>query len=78
MVKLFIAGFPKEKDDEWFVEFFSQYGSVREVAMVKSEDILKNLGYGFITMGDQESATRVIAALNGSNVEGRYVNLRIA
>lgn len=38
----------------------------------------RSKGYGFVTVGDAEQAQKVIAALNGSEIEGRKIAVDVA
>jgi RNA recognition motif-containing protein len=77
MAKLFIVGFPKNMDETRLVEMFIAYGGVNTVTIVTDKDTGKSKGYGFITMADQQGADRAIEAINGLEIEGREISVRI-
>jgi RNA recognition motif-containing protein len=78
MGKLFIVGFPKDIQQIALVELFSIYGTVNTVTLVTDKDTGQPKGYGFITMNDDAGASRAVAALNGTTMEGRTISVRSA
>jgi RNA recognition motif-containing protein len=78
MAKLFIVGFPKDFQQIALVELFSIHGTVNAVTLVTDKVSGQPKGYGFITMNDDASAKRAIAALNGTTIGGRTVSVRFA
>jgi RNA recognition motif-containing protein len=78
MAKLFIVGFPKHMVETDLVEMFSAHGAVNTVTIVTDKDTGARKGYGFITMTDDAGAERAITALDGTSIDGRTINVRIA
>jgi len=78
MVKLFIAGFPKNMSEAWFGELFGQFGIVSEIGVIKDEKLDSYMGYGFITMKDLASAEEAISTINDSVIEGHQVSVKLA
>ncbi len=56
---------------------FAQYGAVESVQIITDRDTGRSKGFGFVVM-DQEGADKAIAALNGSQVEGRALTVNEA
>jgi RNA recognition motif-containing protein len=78
MVKLFIVGFPRDMEETELSEFFNAYGQVSSVTIVTDKESGVSQGYGFLTMIDQDSADRAIAALDGATIDDRQISVRIA
>jgi len=57
---------------------FSQYGDVTDVHMVTDRQTGQPRGFGFVTMGTTQAAQAAIAALNGSNLDGRDLRVNEA
>jgi cold-inducible RNA-binding protein len=57
---------------------FEPYGTVERVNLITDRDTGRSRGFAFVEMPDSDSAQRAIAALNGSNVGGRALNVNEA
>lgn len=78
MIKLFIVGFPRDMEEIELVELFSAYGTVHTITIITDKFTGKSLGYGFIMMTDQAGADRAIAAMDGAEIDGRQISVRVA
>lgn len=57
---------------------FEPYGNVERVNLVTDRDTGRSRGFAFVEMTDAAQADQAIAALNGSNLEGRALNVNEA
>ncbi len=57
---------------------FEPYGSVDRVNIVTDRDTGRSRGFAFVEMADAAEADRAITALNGSNLDGRTLNINEA
>ena len=57
---------------------FEQYGNVQRVSLVTDRDTGRSRGFAFVEMGDSAEGDRAIAALNGTSLEGRALNINEA
>jgi len=57
---------------------FAQHGSVSRAQVVEDRDTGRSRGFGFVEMTSAEEAQKAIAALDGSEVEGRNLKVNIA
>lgn len=71
--KLFVGSLPWAVDDQKLGEMFSQYGQVVSATVVKDRNTGRSRGFGFVEMQNDSEADAAIAALNGSDMEGRKV-----
>ena len=60
------------------VEMLSIHGAVNTVTIVTDQLTGANKGYGFITMTDDAGAQRAIQALDGVNIDGQTISVRLA
>jgi RNA recognition motif-containing protein len=70
-VKIYVGNLSYEAGEDGLREMFSKYGQVDEVAIITDRQTGKARGFGFVTMSDSGQAQAAIAALNGSQFEGR-------
>jgi len=73
--KLFVGGLSFNTDDTGLKEAFAAYGEVVEAKVVTDRESGRSRGFGFVTMGDEEAATKAIAGLNGQQLDGRPLNV---
>jgi RNA recognition motif-containing protein len=52
-------------------EIFEEYGTVSSANVIIDKYSGKSKGFGFITMDDQDAATKAIKELNGATLENR-------
>jgi RNA recognition motif-containing protein len=78
MVKLFIVGISRDMSEIELLELFTLHGQVENVTIITDKDSGESKGYGFIQMTDQHGADRAIRALNGMELDGRELSVRIA
>jgi len=57
---------------------FERYGNVERVSVVTDRDTGRSRGFAFVEMTDSSEADRAIAALNGSDLDGRALNINEA
>lgn len=68
--KLYVGNLKYSITDEQLAKLFAEHGEV------KSANVIKGKGFGFVEMSSVEEADRAREALNGKDFEGR--TLRIA
>lgn len=56
-------------------ELFAPFGEIKAVSVPLNKLTLQPRGFAFVTMGDQASGEAAIAALNGSDCDGRELNV---
>jgi RNA recognition motif-containing protein len=57
---------------------FEPFGTVERVSLVTDRDTGRSRGFAFVEMADSAEADRAIAALNGTDVNGRAINVNEA
>ena len=57
---------------------FEPYGNVERVNLITDRDTGRSRGFAFVEMTDAAEADRAIAALNGTTLEGRALNINEA
>jgi cold-inducible RNA-binding protein len=57
---------------------FAVHGNVDRVSIVTDRDTGQAKGFGFVEMSDNAEADRAIAALNGTDLEGRTLTINEA
>ena len=57
---------------------FSQFGEVSSARIITDRETHRSRGFGFVEMPDDEAAKAAIEALNGKEVSGRAIAVRVA
>ena len=76
-MKIYVGNMSFSTTEESLEALFSNYGEVKEVAVITDRDTGRPRGFGFVTM-DDEGARAAIEALNGNEFEGRALNVNEA
>lgn len=76
--KLFVGGLAWATDDHSLQNFFSNHGTVTEAKVITDRETGRSRGFGFVTFADNESAAAAIAALDGSELDGRTIRVNEA
>jgi cold-inducible RNA-binding protein len=75
---IFVGNLAFSATEESIRSMFEQYGTVDKVELIKDRDTGRSRGFAFVEMSDAEAADRAIAALNGTNLGGRTLNVNEA
>lgn len=76
-MKIYVGNLPWKTTAEDLQMLFSSYGTVQDATVLTDRETGRSRGFGFVTMQDDE-AQNAIAALNGSEYEGRQLRVNEA
>ena len=76
--KLFIGGLSWNTTDDSLRAAFEKFGPVTEAKVITDRDTGRSRGFGFVTFEDDEAADKAIAALNGTELDGRAIRVDVA
>jgi RNA recognition motif-containing protein len=69
--KLYVGGLPYSVTEGRLEEIFAEYGSVQSARVISDKFTGQSRGFGFVEMASSEEAQKAIAALNGTQLDGR-------
>jgi cold-inducible RNA-binding protein len=78
MTKIFIGNLSFQATESELTSLFSQYGAVETVSVITDRMTGQPRGFAFIEMSDRKQAESAISALNGSDLQGRTLNVNEA
>lgn len=78
MTKLFVGSLPWSTTNDQLLELFQAHGMVASATVVTDKFSGRSKGYGFVEMENDDEAQKAIEALNGSQIEGRTINVSVA
>lgn len=76
--KLFVANFPYSTGEESLREIFGQFGEVEEIKIIYDRETGRSRGFGFVMMENEAHCVTAAEALNGTEVGGRPIAVRVA
>ncbi len=76
--KLFVGGLSWDTGDEGLRAAFAVHGEVTDAKVISDRDTGRSRGFGFVTFSDAAEADAAIDAMNGSQLDGRSLNVNEA
>src|SRR5437773_8642091 len=76
--KLYVGNLAYTISDSDLLRMFEPHGTVQSAQVIMDRDTGRSKGFGFVEMGSDQEAQAAIAALNGSEVEGRALTVNEA
>ena len=76
-VKLFVGYVALDVHDNELHALFSQYGHVHECQVIRERDTGTSRGFAFVAMGSEAEANQCIASLDGFNIGGKRLVVRM-
>ena len=78
MKNIFVGNLSFNTGEDELRQLFEGYGQVDRVSIMTDRDTGRSRGFGFVEMNSSEDGEKAIAALNGSQVGGRTINVNEA
>lgn len=76
--KIYVGNLGYSVNNETLSAKFAQYGTVSSAKVIMDRDTNRSKGFGFVEMSSASEATEAINALNGTDFEGRAMNVSAA
>jgi RNA recognition motif-containing protein len=78
MTNIFVGNLSFQTSQEDLTAAFTQYGNVERVNIVTDRDSGQPRGFAFVEMTDRREAETAISVLNGTELNGRAMNVNEA
>lgn len=78
MTNIFVGNLSFQTTQDELANAFGQYGAVERVNIVTDRDSGQARGFAFVEMTDRREAEAAIANLNGTELNGRTLNVNEA
>lgn len=75
MTKIYIGNLSYDTTEDKLREAFAPYGEVTSVSVVTDRESGRPRGFAFVEMATPQAANAAIAALNGTQLDGRGINV---
>jgi len=73
--KLYVGNLGYSVSDADLSQLFSQHGTVESANVIMDKMTGRSKGFGFVEMGSDAEAQAAVAALNGSDYDGRALKV---
>ena len=77
-MNLYVGNLSFKTTDASLKEVFSAHGQIESARVVMDRDTGSSKGFGFVEMPNREEAMAAIGALNGTDLDGRSINVNEA
>jgi RNA recognition motif-containing protein len=77
-MNIFVGGLPFKVDEKELREIFEKFGEASVVKIIMDKQSGRSKGFGFVEMDDEEAAQQAIEALDGSELYGRKIGVRVS
>ena len=78
MKNIYVGNLTFDATEDQVRSLFEAYGPVEKVSIITDRDTGQPRGFAFVEMNDDESATKAMEALNGTNLGGRNLTVNEA
>lgn len=78
MKNIYVGNLPHNTTEAELRNLFEAHGAVEKVSLVTDRDTGRSRGFGFVEMTNATEADKAIAALNGTDLSGRTLNINEA
>ena len=76
--KLFVGSMSWDTNDSTLRAAFEKFGTVDDAVVINDRETGRSRGFGFVTFADSSAADEAIQSLNGSDLDGRTINVNEA
>ena len=76
--KLFVGSLSWGVNDDSLRDAFGVHGEISEAVVISDRDTGRSRGFGFVTFEDDDAADKAVAALNGTELDGRTMRVDVA
>lgn len=76
--KLYVGNLTYGVDSTTLESWFSEHGTVESAQVITDRDTGRSKGFGFVEMSSPEEAQAAIAALDGTEFDGRAIRVNEA
>jgi RNA recognition motif-containing protein len=76
--KIFVGNLDLKTSEDELRQLFAQHGSVDRVSLITDQDTGRSRSFAFVEMTNTEDGEKAIAALNGTQLGSRTINVNEA
>ena len=73
--KIYVGNLPYSANDQSLTDVFAPFGTVESANVIMDRDSGRSKGFAFVEMSSSYEAANSITKLNGSQMDGRAINV---
>ena len=77
-MNIFVARLNYDTTEQDLQSLFEQYGDIDSVKIIMDRDTGRSKGFGFVEMPNEEEGQAAIRDLNGTDLDGREIVVKVA
>jgi RNA recognition motif-containing protein len=77
-MKIYVGNLSFQTTADGIRALFAPHGEIEDVSVVTDRETGRSRGFGFVTMPQDSQAQAAIAAINGTELDGRALNVNEA
>jgi len=77
-MNIFVANLDYKVQKEDLIQLFEKYGEVYTARIIADKNTGRSKGYGFVEMRDERRASTAIEELDGKEIAGREIVVKMA
>ena len=77
-MNIYVASLSWGTSSDSLQDLFAQYGEVSSANIITDRETGRSRGFGFVEMPNDEEGQKAIDALNGTDFEGKTINVSVA
>ena len=77
-MKIYVGNLNFNTSDDDLRDAFATYGEVISAQVISDRETMRSRGFGFVEMSSDTAAQQAIRGLNGSDLQGRSLNVNEA
>lgn len=77
-MNIFVSSLSYNTTSEGLAQAFSEYGEVTSANVIMDKFTGRSRGFGFVEMPDDVAAQKAIDELNGTDLDGKTINVNVA
>ena len=76
--KIFVGGLSWGTEEEGLRQSFTRFGNIEDVRIITDRETGRSRGFGFVTFSDPKSVQEAITAMDGTQLDGKYIKVNEA
>lgn len=77
-MNIYVSNLNFSTNSESFEQLFAEYGNIDSAKIITDRETGRSRGFGFVEMPNDEEGQKAIDALNGTDFEGKTINVTVA
>lgn len=77
-MRIYVGNLPKDADEDDLFEMFSEYGSVRNIKIIRDRYSNTSRGYAFLELPDAKAAFKAIEDWDQGSIDDQVIRVDVA